>query len=348
MFLRKETASVFCWGELLLRLSPALGGEWIREANMPVYVGGAELNVAQALANWKVPVAYATAIPDHYLSKEIIQHIATKNVDTGSIVLKEGRIGTYYLPTGADLKNAAVIYDRADSSFARLKPGELDWKTMLQGKSWFHFSAISPALSTDAAAVCLEAVKVARQQGLTVSIDLNYRARLWQYGKKPMEVMPALLEYCDVVMGNAWAAESLLGIASPLADSHGLSDEELEAAAYESMDAVQKSFPGVQSMAYTYRLEKAYWAVIRKEKEQGRSRAFAMGDAMDRVGSGDCFMGGLIYGLINRHAANDIINFAAAAAVGKLYEKGDATQQTVEDVLRRLQTGKMINESKNG
>jgi 2-dehydro-3-deoxygluconokinase len=339
LFLNREYASVFCWGELLLRLSPALRGEWIREANMPVYVGGAELNVAQALANWKVPVAYGTAIPDHYLSQEIIQHIAGKNVDTSSIVLKEGRIGAYYLPTGADLKNAAVIYDRADSSFARLKPGELDWKSLLKGKSWFHCSAISPALNADAAAVCLEAVREARQLGLTVSIDLNYRARLWQYGKKPTEIMPALLEHCDVVMGNAWAAESLLGISSPVADSRGLSDAELEAAAYESMNAVQKQFPQVSSLAYTYRLEKEYWAVIRKGKEQGRSRAFAMGDAVDRVGSGDCFMGGLIYGLIHDHAADDIINFAAAAAVGKLYEKGDATRQSVEDVLRRLQTG---------
>src|SRR5690606_28325456 len=120
-----------------------------------------------------------------------------------------------------------------DSSFARLKPGELDWKSLLRGKSWVHCSAISPALNSDAAAVCLEAVREARQLGLTVSIDLNYRARLWQYGKKPTEIMPALLEHCDVVMGNAWAAESLLGISSPVADSRGLSDAELEAAAYE-------------------------------------------------------------------------------------------------------------------
>lgn len=343
MFLSKENASVFCWGELLLRLSPALGGEWIREANMAAFVGGAELNVAQALANWKLPVAYGSALPNHYLSQEIIQHIAAKGVDTGSIFWKEGRIGTYYLPSGADLKNAAVIYDRADSSFARLKPGELDWKTMLQGMSWFHFSAISPALNADAAAICLEAVKEARQLGLTVSIDLNYRARLWQYGQKPEEIMPALLEHCDVVMGNAWAAESLLGIASPLADSRGLGDEELEAAAYESMSAVQRNYPRVQCLAYTYRLEKAYWALIHKGEEQARSKAFAMGDAVDRVGSGDCFMGGLIYGLVHGHAVDDIINFAAAAAVGKLYERGDATRQSVEDVLRRLQTGTIIN-----
>lgn len=337
-----DQQQVLCFGELLLRLSPSLQGQWIKEATMPVYVGGAELNVAQALANWNVPVAYSTALPDHYLSHEIVDYIQSKRIDSSAIQLRGERIGTYYLPSGADLKNAGVIYDRAFSSFAGLKPGMIDWNLVLKNKSWFHFSAISPALNEDVAAVCLEAAKAASEKGLTVSIDLNYRAKLWQYGKKPVEIMPAMVEYCDVIMGNAWAAESLLGITSPLKESTGLSHDVLEKGAYESMEAVRKRFPKARCLAYTFRLEKEYFAVIQNEQQHARSVVFPMGDAVDRVGSGDCFMGGLIYGLVNNHAVSDIINFAAAAAVGKLYEKGDATRQTTEEIYSRLQQLKVV------
>lgn len=308
---------------------------------MPVFVGGAELNVAQALARWDVPVSYASALPDHYLSKEIIDFIHSVGVDTSEMVFRGDRIGTYYLPTGADLKNAGVIYDRANSAFAGLKPGMINWDDVLNNKSWFHFSAISPALNEDIAAVCLEAVKAANKKGIPVSVDLNYRAKLWQYGKKPVEVMPALVEYCDVVMGNAWAAESLLGIVSPLKDSVGIDHSVLEEGANESMQHLRAKFPRAKTLAYTFRLDKEYFAVINKEEEKARSVVFPIGDAVDRVGSGDCFMGGLIYGLVNNHSAVDIINFAASAAVGKLYEKGDATQQAVNDVRKRLQQHKV-------
>lgn len=308
---------------------------------MPVFVGGAELNVAQALARWDVPVSYASALPDHYLSKEIIDFIHSVGVDTSAMVFRGDRIGTYYLPTGADLKNAGVIYDRANSAFAGLKPGMINWDDVLNNKSWFHFSAISPALNEDIAAVCLEAVKAANKKGIPVSVDLNYRAKLWQFGKKPVEVMPALVEYCDVVMGNAWAAESLLGIVSPLKDSVGIDHSVLEEGANESMQHLRAKFPRAKTLAYTFRLDKEYFAVINKEEEKARSVVFPIGDAVDRVGSGDCFMGGLIYGLVNNHSAVDIINFAASAAVGKLYEKGDATQQAVNDVRKRLQQHKV-------
>lgn len=337
-----HSGRILCFGELLLRLSPAFGGQWIRDAAMPVYVGGAELNVAQALANWKLPVSYTTALPDHYLTKEIIQHINSAGIDTGGIILRGERIGAYYLPSGADLKNAGVIYDRAHSAFAGLKPGMVNWNDVLNGKSWFHFSAISPALNEDVAAVCLEAAQAASNMGLTVSVDLNYRAKLWQYGKKPPEIMPALVEYCDVIMGNAWAAESLLGITSPLKESIGVSHDTLEQGAYESMEAVRARFPRAGCLAYTFRLEKEYFAVIQKEGVRARSVLFPMGNAVDRVGSGDCFMGGLMYGLIKQHTASGIINFAAAAAVGKLYEKGDATRQTVEDIQNRLEQLKVV------
>ncbi|HYK55470.1 MAG TPA: sugar kinase, partial [Flavisolibacter sp.] len=198
---------IFCFGELLLRLSPQLEGKWIKEHSMPVFIGGAELNAATALARWDVPVAYGTALPDNYLSKEIIAAVQQKNIDTRKIIFNGNRIGTYYLPQGADLKNAGVIYDRAHSSFWDLQPGQMNWEEVFTDVDWFHFSAISPALNANVAAVCKEAVEAARKKGITISVDLNYRAKLWQWGKQPLEVMPELVQNCDVIMGNLWAAE---------------------------------------------------------------------------------------------------------------------------------------------
>lgn len=327
---------IFCFGELLLRMSPQLNRQWIADCNMPVFVGGAELNVAQALAQWQLPVKYGTALPNHYLSEEIIQFIEAKKIDRSAIHLGGERIGVYYLPQGADLKNAGVIYDRAHSAFAALKPGTIHWREVLKDCNWFHFSAISPALNDDAAAVCQEAVTVAKEMGLTVSVDLNYRAKLWQYGKQPVAVMPQLVSYCDVIMGNLWAAEALLGITSPVKDSAGKTNEELAAAAKESMQQLQQQFTQVKTMAYTFRLDKRYWAYLQHGQQQATAKELIIEDVVDKVGSGDCFMAGLIYGLVNNHAANSIINFAATAAVGKLYEKGDATQQTVAQIQQRL------------
>ncbi|HWJ24990.1 MAG TPA: PfkB family carbohydrate kinase [Flavisolibacter sp.] len=173
---------VFCFGELLLRMSPELGGAWIRNAHMPVFVGGAELNAATALARWNVPVAYGTALPENALAEEICRSLEGKGIDTSRIIFSGKRIGCYYLPQGADLKNAGVIYDREYSSFSQLKPGQIDWDRLLKDVEWFHFSAISPALNADVAVICKEALQAASEKGITISVDLNYRAKLWQYG----------------------------------------------------------------------------------------------------------------------------------------------------------------------
>lgn len=327
---------VFCFGELLMRMSPSLNGQWIKESNMPVYIGGAELNVAAALATWQIPVKYVTALPDHYLSKEIISDLETRNIDTSAVHYCGSRIGVYYLPQGTDLKNAGVIYDRAYSSFSSLKPGMIDWEKALEGCSWFHFSAISPALNENVAAVCAEALAVAAQKKIIISVDLNYRAKLWQYGKQPAEVMPALLNYCNVIMGNMWAAESLLGIPSPISSSAGKSKEELITAAYQSIEQLQHQFPSANIFAYTFRLADEYFAVLQKDQEKVTSKLFHITDVVDRVGSGDCFMGGLIYGLYNKNKAQHIINYAAAAAIGKLKIKGDVTSQTVQSILTSI------------
>jgi 2-dehydro-3-deoxygluconokinase len=323
---------IFCFGELLLRMSPELNRRWIEDAHIPVYIGGAELNVAIALAKWDVPAKYSTALPDNYFSKEIIDELRLKNIDTSGIHFSGKRIGIYYLPQGADLKNAAVIYDRDYSSFSELKPGMLKWDELLQDCGWFHFSAISPALNETVAAVCKEGLEAASSRGLTISIDLNYRSKLWQYGKSPIDIMPELVQYCNVVMGNIWAAEILLGVRSNIRESKGQLKEMLILEAENSMKKMRLSYPKVKTMAYTFRLEESYFAVLQNNAEVSVSKEYPLINIVDKAGSGDCFMGGLIYGLDNQHQTQEISDFAAAAAVGKMREKGDGTNQTIADI----------------
>lgn len=325
---------VLCFGELLMRFSPQLSGVWVKQGSVSVYIGGAELNAATALAAWGVPVNYCTALPGNYLSKEIADAVEARGIETDRIQYRGSRIGSYYLPQGADLKNAGVIYDRAYSSFWELKPGELDWDAILDGVSWFNFSAISPALNADVAEVCREGAAAASAKGITVSVDLNHRSKLWQYGKAPYEVMPALVEHCDVVMGNVWAAATMLGI--PVKD--GIADEK-EAYLEQSQrtsEAIAQRFPKCRQVANTFRFDRAagltYYATLFDEAELHLSAQHNTHNVVDRVGTGDTFMAGLIYGNYHNHPPEEIIDFAAAAAFNKLFIKGDASTASVEDI----------------
>lgn len=320
----------------MLRLSPELGGKWIHDQKITAHIGGAELNVATALANWKLPVKYCTVLPDNYFSKEICEELERKHIDTSSICFSGNRMGVYYLPKGAELKSAGVIYDRAYSSFGELRIGMINWNELLKDCSWLHFSAISPALTQDVAAVCNEALEVASAKKMTISVDLNFRAKLWKYGKQPADIMPGLVKYCNVIMGNLWAVESLLGIGSSIKDSEGKSKEELVEATGKSMLQLHRHYPKAEAFAYTFRLDKEYFAVLQHGPTMAVSKAFEIKNVVDKAGSGDCFMGGLIYGLTNDHTADEIINFAVSAAVGKLAEEGDSTKQTIEHVKERM------------
>ncbi|UFH52736.1 sugar kinase [Spirosoma sp. KNUC1025] len=334
---------VCCFGELLLRFSPVAGGEWIRQAAMPVFVGGAELNVATALSKWGVPVKYSTVLPENALTDDIVGYIIEKGIDPSGIVRFGQRIGTYYLPQGSDLKHAGVIYDRAHSGFSELTAGKVDWEAVLQGTGWLHVSAISPALSAEVAAACRELLAVASAKGITVSMDLNHRARLWQYGMDPTEVMPGLVEYCDVVMGNIWAANALLGIPVDEAIHAKGKPADYLAHALATSEAIQARFPRCTVVANTFRFDAPpsglrYYTTLYTGGRQYVSPEFVTESVVDRVGSGDCFMAGLLYGLYNQHAPQAIVNFAAAAAFGKLQEIGDATGQSVADITGRVHT----------
>ena len=328
---------VCCFGEILLRFSPQLQGKFIEQASMPVFIGGAELNVATALAKWNIPSKYVTAVPANYLAAEMLAEVSKRNIDITAVKLCGERIGSYYLPQGADLKNSGVIYDRAYSSFASLKPGELDWDTILQDVSWFHFSAISPALNQSAAAVCLEAMQAACKKNIPISVDLNYRAKLWQYGKDPVEIMPELVQYCSVIMGNIWSAEKLLGI--PLAkDFNPVSNnkEDFLEQAKLSAQLIQQIFPNCKTVANTFRFDEGegikYFATLHTKEADYNSLSYTVKTIVDKIGSGDCFMAGLIYGILQQFHNQDILNFATAAAIGKLQQLGDATTSTINDI----------------
>lgn len=331
---------VFCFGEILLRMSPALHGEWIRHASMAVHIGGAELNAANALAKWNVPVQYCSAAPDNYLSKEMMAALEQKNVDTSPMIFCGSRIGAYYLPQGTDLKNAGVIYDRAYSSFSEIKPGTINWDDMLKDAGWFHFSAISPALNEDVAMVCKEALETASKKGLIISVDLNYRSKLWQYGKQPVEIMPELVQHCDLIMGNIWSANSLLGIQLDENIHAKKSKDAYLLHASVTASAIMQQYQKCKAVANTFRFDAGdgiqYYAALNDTTGQYISKEFYLNNVIDKVGSGDCFMAGLIYGKYNKHTPQQSIDFAAAAAVGKMQEIGDATNQSVEEVHKRL------------
>lgn len=331
---------VFCFGEILLRFSPNLQKQWIEEHSMPVFIGGAELNVAKALSNWKLHVKYCTALPDNYISKEIMESLHEQGIDTSSILLSGERIGTYTLPMGADLKNAGVIYDRAYSSFSFLQPGMINWEQVLEGYDWFHFTAISPALNSSIVAVCEEALQFATKKGMTISVDLNYRAKLWQYGKKPVEVMPSLVKYCHVIMGNVWSAHQLLGTQlNPALNEECDKDFYIAQAEIVSKE-IMKTYPVCKTVANTFRFSEGeavrYYATLSNHAQHVVCKEHFCENVIDKVGSGDCFMGGLIYATLQAdYSFEQVINFAASAAFGKLQEVGDYTKQSVQLILSR-------------
>lgn len=344
---------VLSFGELLLRICPDGDGEWLTANSLPFYVGGAEANVATALALWGTPSAYFSALPDNLLCRQLAAYLEEKGVDTSRMLFQGERLGLYFLPKGKDLKNASVIYDRAYSSFAALKPGTIDWDAVLADVGWLHFSAISPALSKQLAQVCLELLQAAAQKSITISVDLNYRAKLWQYGVSPVEVMPELVQYCDLVMGNLWAAEKMLGIPvdeALIGSGAGVTDP---AAGYLqharlTSERILEKFPRVKYVANTFRFDKEgfdkgvggiqYYTALYTGGRLYNSREYVSEKILDKVGSGDCFMAGLIQGLYGGQGVQETLEFATAAAYQKLFIPSDATDQRADVIKNFMST----------
>lgn len=335
---------VLSFGELLLRICPDIERDWIEQHQLPFYVGGAELNVATALALWNVPSSYLSAIPQNAICEGIDSYLQRRNIDTSAMQWTGERLGIYYLPKGKDLKNAGVIYDRANSSFANLKVGNIDWEEIFADVKWFHFSAICPAISQDIADLCLEAVKKAQEKGIFVSLDLNYRAKLWKYGKAPKEIMPEIAKYCNLIMGNIWAAHQMLGTQLDerfLSSSSGYQEEDLLAQADLTSREIIANNPICQYVANTFRFDHQtkgikYYTTLFDKDSLIKSTEYIAEEILDKVGSGDCFMAGLIYGLYSNLSPKETLEFATLAAFDKLFIASDATTSTVEDIKNRM------------
>ena len=337
---QENPGAILSFGELLLRLCPDAEGDWLNNNQIPFYIGGAELNVANALALWGVPVKYFTALPANGLSAQIIAYLDKKGINTSTIHYGDGRIGLYFLTTGQDLKHNALIYDRAGSAFANLKTGVIDWDKVLQDVSWFHFSAICPALNQNVADLCEEVLEAASKKNITISVDMNYRSKLWQYGKSPLQVMPGLVKYCHLVMGNIWAAETMLGI-NVIPDIHKSGQKSIYLKeALKTSQKIMEQFPKCKAVANTFRFDATndikYYTTLYIDNQLYNSGEYETGHVIDKVGSGDCFMAGLIYGFYNQHEVDEILEFATAAAFEKLFIKGDATTKTVAEIKKAM------------
>lgn len=333
---------VLSFGELLLRICPDSQGEWLEENSLPVYVGGAEANVAAALSLWDIPSAYMTAIPDNFIARQLVGYLDDLNVDTSAILYAGDRIGLYFLDKGKDLKNAGVIYDRNYSSFSELKLGTIDWDAVFEGVSWFHFSAICPAINQSVADVCEEALIAASAKNIFISIDLNYRAKLWKYGKEPVDILPGLVKYCDLVMGNVWAAEKMLGIAV----SETLVEEHDKSAYLQqsqlSSKAILEQFPKCKSVANTFRFDHGngiqYYTTLYTAGELFISKEYIAEKIAGKVGSGDCFMAGLIYGFYKGQSPQETVDFATSAAFAKLFTESDFNTTKLGDIKQVVQS----------
>ncbi|MEO7801317.1 MAG: sugar kinase [Ginsengibacter sp.] len=329
---------VICFGELLLRFSPALNGSWLTENSMPIFTGGAELNVATALGHWNVPVKYVTALPKNYLSEQLLEYLRNSNIDTSSIIFSGNRIGTYYLPQGEELKHAGVIYDRAYSSFSELRTGLINWDDVLEGCRWLHLSAISPSLNKQVGDVCLEAVQAAASKNIIISFDLNYRQKLWDNNPHSAESLHNILQHCNVIMGNIWSMEKMLGI-NTSSILHNKNDYVTQA--HSSAEQLIKLYPSCTMVANTFRLNYElnlnYYATLFAEGQQFVSPEYFTDHPVNKTGSGDAFMAGLIYSKLNDQSSQQIINFAAAAAFKKMFYSADALSASVDEVLNTMQ-----------
>jgi len=329
---------VVTFGEIMLRLSPPGFLRFSQTTSFDVVYGGGESNVAVSLANYGVPVDFVTRLPKNDIGECALMEMRKRGVGTDKIVFGGDRLGIYFLETGAVSRGSKVVYDRAHSAIAEIKEGMIDWDTVFDGVEWFHWTGITPAISQGAADVCLEAVKAAKDRGITVSTDLNYRAKLWNYGVEPEEVMTELTSYCDVILGNEEDAEKHFGI-KPEGLDITTQGEHVKAEAFLSVcQQMMKKFPDAKKVIITLRgsisASHNTWAgVLYDGKTMFKSPEYQITHIVDRVGGGDSFMGGLIYGLL-KYPEDDqnALNFAVAASCLKHTITGDANLVTVDEV----------------
>ncbi|MEM6395141.1 MAG: sugar kinase [Bacteroidota bacterium] len=330
-------SKVVTFGEIMLRLSPPGKLRFSQANSFDVIYGGGESNVAVSLANYGIPVSFVSRIPQNDLGECAIMELRKRNVDTNHIVRGGERLGIYFLEIGAVSRGSKVVYDRAYSAMASIEAGMIDWEEVFKDADWFHWTGITPALSQGAADACLEAIETANRLGVTVSTDLNYRKKLWKYGKSPREVMPELVSGCDIILGNEEDAEKHFGLHPE--DVEVTQGSTMEAAAYESVHRqIKKMFPRAKKIITTLRgsisaSHNSWSGLLFNGDTFFEAPTYQITHIVDRVGGGDSFMGGLIYGLLTYPEDDQkALNFAVAASCLKHTIFGDANQVTVAEV----------------
>lgn len=331
-------SKVITFGEIMLRLSTPGYLRFSQARQFEATFGGGEANVAVSLANYGIETEFVTRLPKNDIAQSCINDLHSYGVGTSYCVFGGDRLGIYFLETGAVARPSKVVYDRAYSSIAEIQTGMIDWDKVFEGADWFHWTGITPALSQGAADVCLEAIRAANRLGITVSCDLNFRKNLWKYGKTASEVMPALVEGCDIILGNEEDADKVFGI-KPDGFDVTATKGEVDSKKFESVCVqLMKKFPRAKKIIITLRgsinaNHNTWGGVLYDGKKLYQSPRYDITHIVDRVGGGDSFMGGLIYGLIT-YSPDDqkALNFAVAASCLKHTIFGDFNQVTVSEV----------------
>jgi len=327
---------VVTFGEIMLRLNPPGYLRFGQARSFDIAFGGGEANVSASLANFGMATDFVTRLPENDLGDACLAYLRSTGVGTAKIIRGGGRIGIYFLENGAAQRGSKVIYDRDGSAIATIRKGMLDWEGIFADADWFHWTGITPAVSESLCEVCLEGIMKAKQMGLTVSCDLNYRAKLWKWGKKAGEVMPEMVRHCDIAVGNEEDADKVFGIKAPDTDvAAGWVEAEKFAAVAEGL---KKAFPNLKLIGITLRgslsaSHNTWSGILYDGARLYTGLQFDITDIVDRVGSGDAFAGGLIYGM--RTYGRDLqkaLDFAIAASCLKHSVIGDFNMVSVEEV----------------
>ncbi len=330
------------FGEIMLRLSPPGQERILQSPSFVATFGGGEANVAGSLANFGAPAAFVTVLPDRNpIADGAIGELRRMGVDTSRIVRGPGRVGIYFLDSGANQRPSTVTYDRDHSAIALAKPGSIDWDCALAGAYWFHITGITPALSRSAAELSLEAMKAAREKDIIVSCDLNYRAKLWKWGEKPATVMSNLMQHVDVAIANEEDIQMSLGMGGAANVHSGSLDRDR----YEDLTGeVLAKFDGLRAIAVTLResisASHNRWSACLNDRDQFLlSRTYDITHIVDRVGAGDSFAAGLIYGMSHLKGSKEALEFAVAASCLKHSIPGDFNRVGVDEVKKLLSSG---------
>ena len=322
------------FGEIMLRLKTKNTERFFQSPLLEATFGGGEANVAVGLSRLGVNSAYVSVIPNNPIGDACIGELRRHNVDTSLIVRKGDRLGIYYLEAGVNQRPSKVVYDRAHSAIAEANPGDIDWEEVFNDADWFHISGITPAISLSASEFSLEAVKKAQEKGVTVSCDLNFRKKLWKYGKSAPEVMGELVKYTDIIVANEEDCQKSLGVKVDIDVESG----ELQVNKYKELtEKILGLYPHIKKIAITLRESHSanyngWSAVLHNREEFLISKKYEIHDIVDRVGAGDTFSAGLIYGLNNLSSDKEAIEFAVAASCLMHSIPGDLPLISVEEV----------------